>query len=64
MIKLTRDNCFEAGWQLLSPGTWEYRDIFTGDRGIATVEGLQAALKAKAERLLIKEAIVLTKRKK
>ena len=64
MLELTRDRCFEAGWQLLSPDTWEYRDIFTGDRGIATVEGLQAALKAKAERLLIKEAIVLTKRKK
>jgi len=64
MELLTRDRCFEVGWQLLEPNTWEYRDIFTGDRGIATIEGLQAALKAKAERLLIKEAIVLTKRKK
>jgi|GEM_PF-1414400 len=51
MLKLTRDRCFEAGWQLLSPDTWEYRDIFTGDRGIATAEGLQVALKAKAEKL-------------
>jgi len=51
MTELTRDRCFEAGWQLLSPDTWEYCDIFTGTRGIATVEGLQAALKAKAERL-------------
>ena len=64
MLKLTRDKCFEAGWQLLSPDTWEYRDIFTGDKGIATVEGLQVALKAKTERLLIKDAIVFTKRKK
>jgi len=64
MELLTRDRCFEAGWQLLEPNTWEYRDIFTGDRGIATAEGLQAALKAKAERLLIKEAIVFVKRKK
>lgn len=64
MELLTRDKCFEAGWQLLEPNTWEYRDIFTGDRGVATVEGLQVALKAKAERLSIKEAIVLAKRKK
>lgn len=64
MIKLTRDKCFEVGWQLLSLDTWEYRDIFTGDKGIATVEGLQAALKAKLDRLLIKEAIVFAKRKK
>ena len=64
MAELTRDKCFEAGWQLLEPNTWEYRDIFTGIRGVATVEGLQAALKAKAEKLLIKEAIVHTKRKK
>jgi len=64
MELLTRDRCFEAGWQLLGLNTWEYRDIFTGDRGIATAEGLQAALEAKAERLLIKEAIVFVKRKK
>ena len=64
MYLLTRDKCFEAGWQLLSPDTWEYCDIFTGDKGIATVEGLQAALKVKADRLLIKEVIVITKRKK
>ena len=64
MYLLTRNKCFEAGWQLLSPDSWEYRDIFTGDKGIATVEGLQAALKAKAESLLIKEAIVFVKRKK
>ena len=61
---LTRDKCFEAGWQLLSVDSWEYRDIFTGDKGIATVEGLQSALNAKAKRLLIKEAIVFVKRKK
>ena len=64
MYLLTRDKCFEAGWQLLSPDSWEYRDIFTGDKGTATVEGLQAALKAKLDRLLIKEAFVFTKRKK
>lgn len=64
MELLTRDKCFQAGWQLLEPNTWEYRDIFTGNRGIATVENLQSALKAKTERLLIKEAIVHTKRKK
>ena len=61
MLELTRDKCFEAGWQLLSPDTWEYRDIFTGDKGIATVEGLQAALKAKLDRLLIKEAVTIVK---
>ena len=64
MYLLTRDKCFEAVWQLLSADSWEYRDIVTGDKGIATVEGLQAALKAKLDRLLIKEAIVFTKRKK
>ena len=64
MTELTRDKCFAVGWQLLSPDTWEYRDIFTGDKGIATIEGLQTALKAKLERLLIKDAIVLVKRKK
>ena len=61
MIQLTRDKCFEAGWQLLSPDTWEYRDIFTGDKGIATVEGLQAALKAKLNRLNPKDAVAIVK---
>lgn len=64
MELLTRDKCFQAGWQLLDPDTWEYRDIFTGAKGIATVESLQSALKAKTERLLIKEASVFVKRKK
>ena len=64
MELLTRDKCFEVGWQLLNLNTWDYRDIFTGDKGVATAEGLQAALKAKAERLSIKEAIVFVKRKK
>ena len=61
MLKLTRDKCFEAGWQLLSPDTWEYRDIFTGIRGIATVEGLQASLKAKLNRLKVKNAVAIVK---
>ena len=68
MYLLTRDKCFEAGWQLLAPDTWEYRDIFTGDKGIATVEGLQAALNAKLNRLKLKDAVPIvkasTKRKK
>ena len=61
MIELTRDKCFEAGWQLLSPDTWEYRDIFTGDKGIATLESLQAALKAKLNRLNPKVAVTTVK---
>lgn len=64
MTELTRDRCFEAGWQLLSPDTWEYRDIFTGIRGIATVEGLQSALKAKAEKLNRKSTKITRKSKK
>ena len=64
MTEITRDKCFEAGWQLLSLYTWEYRDVFTGAKGIATVECLQAALKAKLDRLLIKKTIVFAKRKK
>jgi len=64
MELLSRDKCFQAGWQLLDPDTWEYRDIFTGTKGIATVQNLQSALKAKTERLLIKEASVFVKRKK
>ena len=61
MTEITRDKCFEAGWQLLSPDTWEYRDIFTGDKGIATVEGLQAELKAKLDRLTPKVAVAIVK---
>ena len=61
MYLLTRDKCFEAGWQLLSPASWEYRDIFTGDKGIATLEGLQAELKAKLDRLTPKVAVAIVK---
>ena len=61
MTELTRDKCFEAGWQLLSPDTWEYRDIFTGDKSTATVEGLQAALKAKLNRLKPFNAVTTAK---
>ena len=61
MYLLTRDKCFEAGWQLLSPDSWEYRDIFTGDKGIATLEGLQAELKAKLDRLTPKVAVAIVK---
>ena len=61
MTELTRDKCFAVGWQLLSPDTWEYRDIFTGDKGIATIEGLQTALKAKLERLNPKDTVTIVK---
>ena len=61
MTELTRDKCFEAGWQLLSPDSWEYRCIFTGDKGIATVEGLQAELKAKLNRLNPIDAVAIVK---
>ena len=61
MYLLTRDKCFEVGWQLLRPDTWEYRDIFTGDKGIATIEGLQTALKAKLNRLKPKDAVATVK---
>ena len=61
MIGLTRDKCFEAGWQLLSPDTWEYRDIFTGVKSIATLEGLQEALKAKLNKLKPKDAVATVK---
>ena len=46
---LIRRTCFDVGWQLRSPDSWEYRDVFTGLEGIVTLEALIQATKEKRE---------------
>ena len=46
---LIRRACFYVGWQLRSPDSWEYRDVFTGLEGIVTLTGLIKATKEKRE---------------
>ena len=39
--------CFYVGWQLLTPRTWAYVDIFTRERGEVSLAHLIEAVEAK-----------------
>lgn len=45
--KEARQWCFTVGWHLLNPDTWEYINIWTRERGVVTVDSLNAAIAAK-----------------
>jgi len=49
--ELVRNECFEVGWKLRSPDSWEYDNIFTGDRDTVTIPELIQAVNAKRDRL-------------
>ena len=49
--QIIREACFYAGWQLRSPNSWAYMDLFTGELGVVTIEGLVKAVENKRERL-------------
>ena len=49
--ELVRDTCFEVGWLLLSPNSWEYINIWTGKRGTVAITELVKAVQAKRDRL-------------
>ena len=48
---LIRRTCFDVGWQLRSPDSWEYRDVFTGKDGIVTLEALIQATNEKRKKI-------------
>ena len=39
--------CFYVGWQLLTPHSWAYVDIFTRERGEVKLDKLIEAVEAK-----------------
>jgi hypothetical protein len=49
--QLVSDACFYVGWQLRSPNSWEYFNVFTGDRNVVTIPELIQAINAKRDRL-------------
>lgn len=49
--KLVRDTCFEVGWLLLSPDSWEYINIWTKKRGTVAIPELIKAVHARRDRL-------------
>jgi hypothetical protein len=48
---LIRRACFYVGWQLRSPDSWEYRDVFTNQEGVVTLTALIQATKEKREKI-------------
>lgn len=46
---LVREECFYVGWQLRSPNSWQYRDLFSDDEGVVTLENLINKVKQKRE---------------
>ena len=48
---LVRETCFDVGWQLSSPDSWAYRNIFTGETGEVAIADLVCAVQAKRDRL-------------
>ena len=46
-------DCFYVGWQLLSPHSWAYVGIFTGERGEVSLDKLIKAVEAK--KLILKK---------
>lgn len=46
---LIRRACFYVGWQLRSPDSWEYRDVFTSKEGVVTLTELINKVQEKRE---------------
>lgn len=46
---LVRAECFYVGWQLRSPNSWDYRDLFSYDEGTVTLTALIIKVKEKRE---------------
>ena len=42
---------FFVGWYLLTPHSWAYVDVFTGERDVVTLDALIKAVEAKKMRL-------------
>lgn len=49
--ELVREACFEVGWKLRSPDSWEYFDLIKWERGTVTIPELIKAIEAKRDRL-------------
>jgi hypothetical protein len=49
--ELVRNKCFEVGWKLRSPDSWEYLNLITGESGTVTIPELIQAVAAKRDRL-------------
>lgn len=62
--KLVRDTCFEVGWQVLSPDSWEYINIWNAKRGTVTISGLIKAVQDKRDRINPKVVSINTTRRK
>ena len=56
--QLVRDACFYVGWQLRSPDSWGYIDIFTQNSGTVTLPELIKAVETKRDRLNPKAASI------
>ena len=48
---LIRKACFYVGWQLRSPNSWEYRDLWTNQWEEVNLSKLIEAVQAKRDRL-------------
>jgi hypothetical protein len=47
--ELVRKACFEVGWKLRSPNSWEYINIWTQESDVVTIPELIKAIQAKRE---------------
>lgn len=47
--ELIRKGCFYVGWQLRSPDSWEYRNLFTHEESEVSLDKLIEALNEKRE---------------
>ena len=47
--EVIRKACFYVGWQLRSPNSWQYRNIWTGEDGEVTLELLIKAVNEKRQ---------------
>jgi len=56
--ELVRKACFEVGWKLRSPNSWEYINIWTQESDVVTIPELIKAIQAKRELLNPKVASI------